>query len=81
VPSGIEQGGLDLGSITSLRAGGRNSGADIVIAGDPCSSLLVQKLESTPPFGSRMPLDGPPYLEPDEIGLIRDWIAEGALEN
>jgi hypothetical protein len=41
----------------------------------------VQKLESTPPFGSRMPLDGPPYLEDAEVLLIRDWIAEGALDN
>jgi len=81
LPSGIEQSGLDLGSIHSLRQGGRTSGTDIVIPGDPCSSLIVQKLESTPPFGSRMPLDGPPYLEPEEIMLIRDWIAEGAMEN
>jgi hypothetical protein len=80
LPSGIEQSGLDLGSIHALRQGGRNSGTDIVVPGDPCASVLVQKLESTPPFGSRMPLDGPPYLEDTEILLIRDWIAEGATE-
>jgi hypothetical protein len=81
LPSGIEQSGLDLGSIYALRQGGRTSGTAIVVAGDPCSSVLVQKLESTPPFGSRMPLDGPPYLEDAEVLLIRDWIAEGALDN
>lgn len=81
LPSGIEQSGLDLGSIHALRAGGRTSGAAIVIPGDPCSSVLVQKIEVTPPFGSRMPLDGPPYLADAEIRLIRDWIAEGAEDN
>lgn len=81
LPSGIEQSGLDLGSIHALRQGGRNSGSAIVIPGDPCASILVQKLESTPPYGARMPLDGPPYLADAELQLVRDWIAEGAEEN
>ena len=80
-PSGIDQSGLDLGSVEKLRRGGRNSGADIVVAGDPCSSVLMHKIADTPAFGSRMPLDGPPYLAPEEIQLISDWIAEGAKDN
>ncbi|MBE7453150.1 MAG: hypothetical protein HS111_31075 [Kofleriaceae bacterium] len=80
-PSGIELGGLSLGSVHALRQGGRVSGAAIVVPGDPCASVLVQKLEGTPPFGARMPLDGPPYLTAAELTLIRDWIAEGAHDD
>src|SRR5687767_7058737 len=39
-PSGIELGGLDLGSVSSLRQGGHISGSDIITPGDPCRSLL-----------------------------------------
>lgn len=80
-PSGIELGGLDLGSVASLRQGGHISGAEIIVPGDPCRSLLLQKLGTTPPFGSRMPLDGPAYLTEDELALVHDWIAEGAEDN
>lgn len=80
-PSGIALGGLDLGSFHSFRQGGRNSGADIVVPGDPCASVLVDKLSETPSFGGRMPLDGPPYLTADERQLLHDWIAEGAADN
>lgn len=79
-PIGVQIGGLDLSSATSLRAGGVESGSDIVIPGDPCASVLVQKLGAAPPFGARMPLDGPPYLEARELRLISDWIAEGAVD-
>jgi len=80
-PTGIELGGLDLGSVDSLRQGGRIAGAEIVVPGDACASVLVQKISETPPFGSRMPLDGPAFLTADEQRLIHDWIAEGAEDN
>ena len=80
-PSGIELGGFNMGSLRSLKQGGRNSGARVVEPGDPCASILYQKISDTPPFGSRMPLDGSPYLAPEEIQLIHDWIAEGANDN
>ena len=80
-PSGIELGGLDLGSVEKLRRGGRVSGADLVVPGDPCASILMHKIADTPAFGSRMPLDGPPYLTPEEVQLVSDWIAEGANDN
>ena len=73
--------GLDLSSLSSLRAGGRSSGAMIVISREPCSSILYQKIDEAPPFGSRMPLGGPPFLSDDEIRLLHDWIAEGAADN
>jgi hypothetical protein len=86
VPSGASAGpatqitGLDLSSLSSLRAGGHNTGNRIVIPLQPCESLLYQKVDEAPPFGSRMPLGGP-YLTEEQIDLIHDWIAEGALDN
>ncbi len=76
-PSGITLGGLDLGSYESLRAGGFNTGDEIVVPGEPCRSRIVEKL-SLPSWGARMPLDGPPYFTDEEVQLVADWIAEGA---
>jgi hypothetical protein len=75
---GTALGGLDLSSLASLRDGGFGSGPQIVIDGQPCASILYQKVSPAPPFGSRMPLDGPPFLTPEELRLLHDWIAEGA---
>jgi hypothetical protein len=69
---------LDLTSYAALRAGGATAGGDIVLPGTPCCSILWQKLSEGPPFGARMPLNGPPFLTDDQISLIHDWIAEGA---
>ncbi len=80
-PSGIELGGLDLGSYQALRQGGTNTGGAIIVPGDPCSSELLIKLRDTPAFGARMPLDGPPYLDESELQLVHDWISEGARDN
>jgi hypothetical protein len=79
--TGLQLTGLDLSSYKTLRRGGNQSGANVVIAHDPCNSLIVQKVSSGPPFGARMPSDGPPYLTPIEQTLISDWIAEGAIDN
>lgn len=73
--------GFNLGSYQRLLLGGFNSGTSIIVPGAPCDSVLVQKLGPTPPFGSRMPFNGPPYFTPEEIALVMDWIAEGALDN
>jgi hypothetical protein len=73
--------GFDQTSYQSLRKGGINSGARIIIAGDPCNSIMYQKLGRTPPFGSRMPFNGPPFWTAEERQLLHDWIAEGALNN
>jgi hypothetical protein len=47
-----------------------------VVPGQPDASELVRRIrgQSLP----RMPFDGPPYLEEDDIRLIEDWIAQGA---
>ena len=78
---GIQLSGLDLSSLSSLRRGGNLSSLQIVVPGQPCASVLFQKVSEAPPFGSRMPLGGPPFLSADELALIHDWIAEGASEN
>ncbi len=77
-PIGLEVGGLDLSTYDTLIAGGRQSGAQIVVPGQPCESVLVQKLGEAPPFGARMPLAGPPFLTDDQLQVVADWIAEGA---
>ena len=53
--TGIDQSGLSLDSVAALRRGGNNSRETIVVPGDPCSSVIVQKVSSAPPFGARMP--------------------------
>ncbi len=80
-PLGLLVGGLDLGSYDGLRHGGAQAGADAVIPGHPCASALYRKVVDGPPFGGRMPLDGPPYLAAADVQLIVDWIVEGARDN
>ena len=77
--SGIDATGLSLGSYADLIRGGDDD--IVVVPGDPCASLIVQKTSNAPPSGGRMPPDGPPYLSPSEQRLLRDWIAEGAHDN
>lgn len=53
----------------------------LVVPGDAQLSLLFLKLDSdTSPVGDRMPLREAP-LSAGSIGLIRDWIDQGALNN
>lgn len=80
-PIGIEIGGLELSSYQTLRAGGVNSGASIIVPGDACASIIVQKVGDGPPFGARMPFSGPPFLSLADQQVIRDWIIEGAIDN
>ena len=69
-------GGLTLGSHAGVMTGG-NSGA-VVIPTDPDNSLIVKRLEGT--ILPQMPLGGSP-LTAAEIGRVRQWILEGALDN
>ncbi|HEY5952526.1 MAG TPA: hypothetical protein VIV40_43805 [Kofleriaceae bacterium] len=79
--TGNTTSGFNLGSYESLRRGGQNSGTRLIVPGKPCDSVIVQKLGLAPPFGARMPFNGPPYFSAAELTLVRDWIAEGALNN
>ncbi len=79
--SGITQGGLNLTNYTKTMRGGVNSADNIVLPGDPCGSVLLQSVSEAPVFGSRMPVDGPPFFSPAERTLLSDWIAEGAHDD
>lgn len=78
---GVQLGGLDLSTYQSLLRGGFNSTGSIVLPGRPCDSVLYLKVSPGPPFGSRMPFNGPPFLTAPELRTVHDWIAEGAKEN
>ena len=74
---GINAVQLDLESLASLKKGGRNTADHIVVPGHPCQSAIVQKLKGT--YGdARMPKGGP-YWSAEQIQLMIDWIAEGAV--
>ena len=51
----------------------------VVIPGDPEESLLAKKLLGTQTQGGIMPPGG--KLTDDEIQIVLDWIANGALDN
>ena len=55
------------------------SGTALVVPGNPDMSLLYKKLTDTPTCGSRMPPTG--ALSMEELGRIRTWIANGALDD
>ncbi|GAB5410081.1 MAG: hypothetical protein BalsKO_24460 [Balneolaceae bacterium] len=70
-------GGVTLTSFEALMGSTGNAyGSNLVVAGDPDASGLVDKIEPNPTSGSRMPIGG--TLLQSEIDLIRQWITEGA---
>ncbi len=71
-------GGLTVTSVGALLAGGDHGPA--IVPGNADSSILVRKLFSPPPFGSRMPLGGA-ALSDATIDVLRTWINEGARDN
>jgi len=74
----LDATGLDMATLGAIRKGGNTTGANIIVAGKPCESALVQKLQGDYPVGVQMPKDGPPYWSQSQIQLVADWIAEGA---
>ena len=50
-----------------------------VAPGDSANSYLIHKLEGHQSVGARMPFGGP-YLDAATIGLIRQWIDNGAMK-
>jgi hypothetical protein len=49
----------------------------LVMPGHPEISLLMLKLSPSPPCGSRMPVGGNPFTDP-QLEMIRSWITAGA---
>lgn len=63
------------------QASSQRSDWTLVVPGNSAESLLFLKVSSdSPPVGSTMPLLGTP-LSSTDLGLIRDWIDQGALDN
>lgn len=87
---GSSQGGLALGSVTYnevISATGTNTELlfpatnGLVVVPYDTTSTLYTKTTANPPFGNRMPSDGPPFLTTNQQVRIREWIREGALNN
>ena len=73
---------LNLTNYDSLMKGNSNRGPVVKPGQKPENSILYQKVANpNPPYGSRMPADGPPYLSDREIQLIWLWINNGAKDN
>src|SRR5262245_13411374 len=69
--------GFRTGTVASLKGGGKTGPA--FVAGDDNKSLLVQRLlaqgdKQMPPAGARQPL-------PEEIEILRAWIAAGGRDD
>lgn len=71
-------GGLSTRTYAELMVGG-NKGR-VVLAGNPEGSLLLHFIEGKRGPNRRMPPTGPP-LPPESVARIRQWIAEGAVDD
>ena len=87
-PNNTSNGLLSMGSekatayaalIGKTSASSHCSGKAYVVPGDPDHSLLLKKL-TLPECGDRMPLGGDP-LTPEQLEMIRSWIAAGAMND
>ncbi len=67
--------GLDISTFARLNKGGKDAGAETIVAGDPGSSHLVAVLR--PDAKPRMPMKQAPLSDP-EIAVIARWIKDGA---
>lgn len=78
---GEQRNGVRLDSYNNvIESEGFQYGELVVQPNDAAGSPLVDKIESSPDEGERMPVGGP-YLSDEEISLIREWIDEGAQNN
>ena len=73
---GVTNGYDDLVNINSVS----NPNYKRVNPGDPQNSMLYLRVSGSSQFGAVMPLYDAPLTDV-EIGLIYDWIAQGALNN
>ncbi len=64
----------------TINSSGSAFGRSIVVAGKADDSPLTLVLGPNPPASRRMPLNAS-ALTAEEVGLIRAWINEGALDN
>lgn len=78
-PRGLRlDAGNSFAALVGVASGGV-PGLKRVAPGDADNSYLIHKLEGHQAVGARMPLGGP-YLDAQAIGVIRQWINNGALK-
>jgi uncharacterized membrane protein len=70
------KGGLRLDSYSSLMRGGKEGA--VIVPGQPDKSILLQRVTLPPSHKLFMPAEGKPPLSPEQIAMIRAWIAQGA---
>ena len=71
-----QEGGLRLESLALITQGG-DSGA-VIVAGDAAASMILERV--TADEDSRMPpAEDGAALKPEEVALLRSWIASGAV--
>ena len=70
---------LYMDSYDGIMAGGKHGKP--IVPGKAKESLMIQKLEETPPFGDRMPLKAKQPLSDEEMKILVDWINRGAKKN
>jgi hypothetical protein len=70
---------LYLDSYENLMVGGKHGKP--IVAGEPDSSILIQKISSKPPFGDPMPLKRKTPFPEDTLNTLKLWIKQGAKEN
>jgi uncharacterized membrane protein len=71
------KGGLRLDTFALMMAGGEDG--VVVVPGDPKASELVRRITLPPDDDDYMPSDGRKPLSVDEVRVIEDWIATGAV--
>ncbi len=64
--------GLHLDRLEGVLKGSENG--PVVVAGDMATALLQRLRGEAEP---QMPLDGPPFLEPDQIAMVEAWVMAG----
>src|SRR5436305_1439759 len=69
------ESGLNLKTVALLRKGGKTAGTDIIEAGDPEASYLIEVVG--PDAAPRMPYKQPP-LSAAEIKTLEAWVKQGA---
>ena len=79
--SGSQTSGVNLSSYDdAMNSVGNQYQQNVINAGNPDDSPLVDKIESNPQIGQRMPLQRDPLSQAD-IDSIRAWITDDAPDN
>ena len=79
--AGLGTNGVRLGSYSeAISSVGVQYGELVIQPFNADGSPIIDKISGIPKFGVRMPFGGTP-LSADQIGLIRAWINQGALDN